>query len=96
MVDHPLLLGQTILWVFAGNYADNFGAVSKGATLTDQCLDGLCESFRRAGLSARGDPRCSFRRDARYEDHPASRCLRLRSALRVLMNLAVSQEGSCS
>ena len=35
---------------FRWNYADNFGAVSKGATLTDWYLDGLCDSFRRAGL----------------------------------------------
>ena len=33
------------------NHADNVGAVSQGATLSDQCLDGLCDSFRRAGLS---------------------------------------------
>ena len=39
--------------------------------MSDQCLDGLCESFRRSGLH-----RCPFCRDARDEDHPVSWCSR--------------------
>ena len=46
---------------FRLSHADNFGAFSKCATLTDGCLDGLCDSSRRAGPHARGNSRCSFR-----------------------------------
>ena len=37
------------VWVFAGTTLTTFGAISKGAALTDRCLDGLCDSLRRAG-----------------------------------------------
>ena len=50
MVDCPSLLGDNHSVDFRWNYADNFGAVSKSATLTDWCLDWLCGSFRRASL----------------------------------------------
>ena len=50
MVDRPSLMGRSTLWVFVGTTLTIFGAVSKGATLTDRCLDGQCDSFRRAGL----------------------------------------------
>ena len=48
MVDFPVLLGHSL--GFRWNQAENFGAVSTGATLTDRCFHGLCYSFRRAGL----------------------------------------------
>ena len=74
------------------NCADNFGAVSKGATLTDQCLDGLCDSFRRAGLSVlEVAPAALSAETLRMKiilshgvcGHTDKRIFRLRSALRV-------------
>ena len=46
----PIVTGTDHFVDFRCNYADYFGAVTNCAILTDQCLDGLCESFRRAGL----------------------------------------------
>ena len=46
----PIATGPNHFVGFRWNHAGNFGAVSEGATLTDRCLDGLCDSFRRAGL----------------------------------------------
>ena len=47
----PIVNGPNHSVCFRWNCEDTFGAVSKGATLTDQCLDGPRESFRRAGLA---------------------------------------------
>ena len=46
-----IVFGPNCAVGFRWNCADNFGAVSEGAILADQCLDGLCESLRRAGLT---------------------------------------------
>ena len=45
----PVVIGPNHSVGFRWNYANSFGAVSKGAILTDRCLDGSCDSFRRAG-----------------------------------------------
>ena len=46
---------------FRRNHGENFGAVSKCATLADRYLEGLCDSFRRAGLPVHEvTPRCSM------------------------------------
>ena len=61
----PIVIGPNHFVGFRWNHADNFGAVGEGATLTDECLDGLCESFRPAGLSVHeitvSGRRCAFR-----------------------------------
>ena len=75
------------------NYADNFDAVIKGATLTNRCLDGLCDSFRDAGppvhevtpaaLSGASHGVCG---------HADKRIFRLWSPLRILMYRRRSRE----
>ena len=46
----PIVPGPNHSVGFQWNFADNVDAVSKGATLSDRCFDGLCGSFRQAGL----------------------------------------------
>ena len=70
----PIVIGANHSAGFRWNNADNFGAVSEGDTLTDRCFDGLCDSFRRAGLPVHEVTSAAFWRDLRYEDHPFSRC----------------------
>ena len=36
----PIVIGTNHSAGFRWNYADNFGAVTEGDTLTDRCLDG--------------------------------------------------------
>ena len=78
MVDRQSLLGRT-----AWNYADNYGAVSKGATLADQCLNELRESFRRSGLTVHEVSPAALSSETLGTD---KRIFHLKSALRVLMH----------
>ena len=80
---------------FLWNYADSFGAVSESATLTDQYLDGPCESFRREGLSVHEVTPAALSAETLgmriIPSHGVcgqtdKRIFRLKSALRVLMH----------
>ena len=105
--DHPLSLpvvtdggaaivvGPNHIVGFRWNYVDNLGAVSTGATLTDRCFQGLCDSFRRtrppvhevtpAALSAE-TLGMSIISSSGGCGHTDKRIFRLRSALHVLMH----------
>ena len=91
----PIVNGPNHSVCFRWNCADTFGAVSKGATLTDQCLDGPRESFRRAGLAVHTiTPAALSAETLRMRTIPShgvcghgdKRIFRLTSALRVLMH----------